>query len=160
MKKSSKKYKENPLLVVYNGSKKDGKSKNPHSKASFLSLSEARRSPEFEMLWLEAVSMKPEITKVQFEEALMQFFQQHGTWPVKLTLEDVPFVDEEKYPVGIDMGESDKIFYHAPNYSRKAENGPTEYIHKTRSKLISTPDGKGIFYSGKKLRVENGWLYD
>ncbi|HDI51230.1 MAG TPA: hypothetical protein ENF45_01245 [Bacteroidetes bacterium] len=139
-------------------STKRTKPKSSRKKSNPL-LIRVNPSDDQENLWIKAKSLKPDLTRKEFDRAIKQFYNQHHCLPDKLTLEDVPGIAPD-VKVLIKVGNVDQIHYSPDQYSRKA---PYRYFHKTkRESLLTDADGKILILNGK-TKISNrgftkGWL--
>lgn len=116
---------------------------------------------EKENLWTRAKSLKPEITRKQFDDALKQFRQQHHILPASMELVDIPGIDEDKIPIVIKVGDVGEMFYKPDPYSRKSKGKDIKYIHKTRMEtLVTDATGKALLMFGSTVMKNDGWLHD
>ena len=113
---------------------------------------------ELDSLWATAKEMKRDLTRAEFEGAVNQFYQQHHTLPKKMTLENVPGIDENKVKVMTKIGDVRSIWYKPDGYSRKA---PNEYVHLTKQESLATDHtGKVLALYGTTEMQKDGWLHD
>lgn len=133
----AKKLKDNPLLITVNPSD-DGK---------------------IEKIWEEAKTLKPDVSRAQFDAGMKQYWQQHHSLPASLSVEDIPVRDDVQ--VMAVVGNVEEIFYKPDSSSRKNKDGETKYIHKTKSeKLATDSSGKMLILYGTTEMKPDGWLHD
>ena len=105
------------------------------------------------VLFRKAKKLLPEISAIEFREALKRYREQHGGDP------DIKVIDIPKFSpkILVGVGKLESLVY-IPN--KKSRKSPYKYKHTCDKELLAVDSaGKSKFLIGKTRIKKDGWLH-